>query len=162
MYLEVNAFPELVLVRAPTLERGQDVGTPPDRWVFTEARHPMFQIPDDALPRYLGWHVSTKLRRVDDDSEVSTVVTVTAKPGIERALGEVLRTVRTHANSQDGCVNYYAQRDVHNRCTFVISETCSNRITFEARGVSAHIDVYKRAVGTLVDARGANVTRAMM
>ena len=123
MYSEVNAFPELVLVRAPTLERGQDVGTPPDRWVFTEAHHPMFQYPDDGLPRYLGWHVSTKLRRVDDDSEVSAVVTVTAKLGMERALGEVLQTVRTHANGQDGCVNYYAQRDVHNRCTFAISET---------------------------------------
>ena len=41
MYLEVDAFPELVLVHAPTLERGQDVGTPPDRWVFTDSRHPM-------------------------------------------------------------------------------------------------------------------------
>ena len=54
MYSEVDAFPELVLVLAPTLERGQDVGTPPGRWVFTEARHPMFQIPDDGLPKYPG------------------------------------------------------------------------------------------------------------
>ena len=162
MYLEVDAFPELVLVHAPTLERGQDVGTPPDRWVFTDSRHPMFQIPDDGLPRYPGWQVSTKLRRVEDDREVSAVVTVTAKPGMERTLEEVLRTVRTHANIQDGCVNYDVQRDVHNRCTFVISETWSNRITFEAHGVSAYMDVYKRAVGTLVEARGANVTQAMM
>jgi quinol monooxygenase YgiN len=122
----------------------------------------MFQIPDDGLPRYPGWQVSTKLRRVEDDREVSAIVTVTAKRGMERTLEEVLRTVRTHANVQDGCVNYDIQRDVYNRCTFVISETWSNRMTFEAHGISAYMDVYKRAVGPLVEARGANVTQAMM
>ena len=62
MFLHVDAFPEFVLVHVPTLDRGQDVGTPPDRWVFTDSRHPMITIPDDNLPRYPGWQVSTQLR----------------------------------------------------------------------------------------------------
>lgn len=81
---------------------------------------------------------------------------------MEQTLEEVLRTVRTHANVQDDCVNYDAQCNVHYRCTFVISETWSNHITFEAQGVSVHMDVFKRAVETLVEAHGANSTRAMM
>ncbi len=161
MYLEVDAFPEFILVHVPTLDRGQDCGTPPDRWVFTDSRHPMVTIPDDGLPRYPGWQVSTKLRRVDDDRAVSAVVTVTAKPGMEKTLEEVLRTVTVHARENQGCLNYEVQRDVHNRRTFVISESWSNRDTFEAHGVAPYMDVYKRSVGPLVEARGANVTQAL-
>jgi quinol monooxygenase YgiN len=58
-------------------------------------------------------------------------------------------------------MNYEIQRDVHNRRTFVISETWSNRDTFEAHGVSPYMDVYKKAVAPLVEARGANVTQAL-
>ncbi len=81
MFLEAEAFPEFVLAHVPTLDRGQDVGTAPDRWVFTESRHPMITIPDDGLSRFPGWQVSTKLRRVVDDRPVGAVVTVTARPG---------------------------------------------------------------------------------
>jgi quinol monooxygenase YgiN len=161
MYLEVDAFPEFILVHVPTLDRSQDVGTPPDRWVFTDSRHPMIMIPDDGLPRYPGWQVSTKLRRVVDNRPVSAVVTVTAKPGMEKTLEEVLRTLTVHSHNNIGCMNYEIQRDVHNRRTFVISETWSNRDTFEAHGVSPYMDVYKKAVAPLVEARGANVTQAL-
>ncbi len=161
MFLEVEAFPEFVLVHVPTLDRGVDPGTPPDRWVFTDSRHPMVTIPDDGLPRYPAWQVSTKLRRVEDDRPVSAVVTVTAIPGKERTLEEVLRTLVTHARANEGCLRYEVQRDVHNRRTFVIAETWTNRETFEAHGVAPYMDVYKRAVGPLVEARGANVTQEL-
>lgn len=55
MYLEVDAFPDFVLVHVPTLDRGVDPGAPPDRWVFTNSKHPLVTIPDDGLPRHPGW-----------------------------------------------------------------------------------------------------------
>ena len=55
MFFEVDAVPTFVLVHAPTVDRDSDVGTPPDRWVFTRSRHPLLVIPDDGLPRHPGW-----------------------------------------------------------------------------------------------------------
>lgn len=161
MYLEVEAFPELTLVHVPTLDRGVDPGTPPDRWVFTDSRHPMVTIPDDGLPRYPGWQVSTKLRRVSDERPVSAVVYVTAKPGQERTLEEVLRALVAPSLAENGCLSYDVQRDVHNRRTFVVTESWADRASFEAHAVSPHMDVYKKAIGPLVEARGANVTQAL-
>ena len=134
-------------------------GTEPDRWVFTDSRHPMFTIPDDGLPRYPGWQVSTKLRRVSNDNPVSAVVTVTAKPGMEKTLEELLLGLSKFSKEEDGCMSYDLQRDVHNRRTFVITETWTNRATFEAHGVSPHMDIYKKSVAPLVEARGANVVQ---
>ncbi len=55
MYLHVDAFPDFELVHLPTLDRGVDAGGEPDRWVFTDSKHPMVAIPDDGLPRHPGW-----------------------------------------------------------------------------------------------------------
>ena len=55
MFLYVDAFPDFVLVHVPTLDRESEVGTAPDRWVFTASKHPMVMIPDDGLPRHRGW-----------------------------------------------------------------------------------------------------------
>lgn len=159
MFLQVDAFPEFMLVHIPTLDRGMNPGTEPDRWVFTDSRHPMFTIPDDGLPRYPGWQVSTKLRRVSNDNPVSAVVTVTAKPGMEKTLEELLLGLSKFSKEEDGCMSYDLQRDVHNRRTFVITETWTNRATFEAHGVSPHMDIYKKSVAPLVEARGANVVQ---
>jgi quinol monooxygenase YgiN len=161
MFLEVDTLPEFVLIHVPTLDRGVDPGTPPDRWVFTDSRHPMFTIPEDGLLRYPGWQVATKLRRIVNDKPVSALVTVTAKPGAEKTLEELLRSLVKPSLAEEGCRLYEIQRDVHNRRTFVISETWDNRETFEAHGVSPHMDVYKKSVGQLVEARGANVTQAL-
>jgi hypothetical protein len=42
-------------VHVPTLDRECDVGTKPDRWVFTDSKHPMVRLPEDGLPRHPGW-----------------------------------------------------------------------------------------------------------
>ena len=55
MFLYVDAFPDFVLVHVPTLDRECDVGTKPDRWVFTNSKHPLVTIPDDGLPRHPAW-----------------------------------------------------------------------------------------------------------
>ena len=55
MFLYVDAFPDLVLVHVPTVDRESEVGTPPDRWLFTSSRHPLLVIPADGLPRHPGW-----------------------------------------------------------------------------------------------------------
>lgn len=55
MFLYVDSFPDFVLIHVPTLDRGVDVGTEPDRWVFTDSKHPMVTIPDDGLPRHPSW-----------------------------------------------------------------------------------------------------------
>jgi hypothetical protein len=55
MFLHVDAFDDFELVHVPTLDRGQDVGTKPDRWVFTNSKHPLVTLPDDGLPRHPGW-----------------------------------------------------------------------------------------------------------
>lgn len=161
MFLHVDAFPEFVLIHVPALDKGVDPGAAPDRWVFTDSRHPMVNIPDDGLPRYPGWQVSTELRRVENDKPVSAVVTVTAKPGMEKSLEELLRELVKRSRAEDGCISYDLQRDVHNHRTFVITETWENRATFEAHGVSPHIDVYKKSVGPFVEARGANIVQAL-
>ena len=109
MFLQVDAFPEFMLVHVPTLDRGMNPGTEPDRWVFTDSRHPMFTIPDDGLPRYPGWQVSTKLRRVSNDNPVSAVVTVTAKPGMEKTLEELLLGLSKFSKEEDGCMSYDLQ-----------------------------------------------------
>jgi S-(hydroxymethyl)glutathione synthase len=44
-----------VLIHVPTLARDSEVGGRPDRWVFTESKHPLLIIPADDLPRYPGW-----------------------------------------------------------------------------------------------------------
>ena len=59
MFLYVDAFPDFVLVHVPTLDRESEVGTAPDRWVFTNSKHPLVTIPDDGLPRHSGWANST-------------------------------------------------------------------------------------------------------
>lgn len=162
MFLEVEAFPEFVLVHVPTLDRGVDPGAKPDRWVFTDSAHPMLNIPDDGLPRYPGWQVSTELRRVEDDRPVSAVVLVTARPGMQSNLENLLLDLARHSRQEEGCLSYDVQRDVHNRRTFVINESWKNRATFEAHGVSPHMDVYKKTVAPFVEARSANVTQALM
>lgn len=58
MYLLVDAFADFVLVHVPTLDRNQEVGQEPDRWLFTDSKHPLVTIPDDGLPRYPGWEDS--------------------------------------------------------------------------------------------------------
>lgn len=58
MFLDVDAFPDFVLVHVPTLDRDCDVGKAPDRWVFVDSKHPMVQIPDDGLNRHPGWAMS--------------------------------------------------------------------------------------------------------
>jgi len=55
MYLHVDAFPDFELVHVPTLDRGVDAGAQPDRWVFTDSKHPMVTLPNDGLPRHPGW-----------------------------------------------------------------------------------------------------------
>jgi hypothetical protein len=56
-------------VHVPTLKRESEVGANPDRWVFTNSKHPMVTIPDEATsPRRLGsdgltQHVVTSVRR---------------------------------------------------------------------------------------------------
>ena len=55
MFLYVDGFPDFLLVHVPTLDRESEVGTAPDRWVFTASKHPMVMIPDDGLPRHRGW-----------------------------------------------------------------------------------------------------------
>lgn len=59
MFLNVDAYPDHTLVHVPTLERGVDIGQKPDRWVFTDSKHPMFTIPDDNLPRHSGWEATS-------------------------------------------------------------------------------------------------------
>ena len=162
MFLEVDAFPEFILVHVPTLDRGVDPGAKPDRWVFTDSRHPMVEIPNDGLPRYPGWQVSTKLRRVNDERPVSAVVMVTAKPGMQSSLQELLGALAKHSKEETGCISYDVQQDVHNRRTFIIQETWEDRQTFEAHGVSPHMDVYKKSVAPFVEARSANVTQSFL
>jgi hypothetical protein len=60
MFVNVDAFPDFVLIHVPTLDRGQDVGTEPDRWVFVNSKHPMLTLPDDGLPRHPGWAATAK------------------------------------------------------------------------------------------------------
>ncbi|HYW75960.1 MAG TPA: GFA family protein [Gammaproteobacteria bacterium] len=55
MLVYVDGFPDFVLIHVPTLDRGDDVGGKPDRWVFTDSKHPMVTLPDDGLPRHPGW-----------------------------------------------------------------------------------------------------------
>ena len=55
MFLYVDAFPDFVLIHVPTLDRGQDIGKKPDRWVFVNSKHPLVSLPDDGLPRHPGW-----------------------------------------------------------------------------------------------------------
>jgi S-(hydroxymethyl)glutathione synthase len=55
MFLYVDGFPDFVLLHVPTVDRECDIGTPPDRWVFTASKHPLVMIPDDGLPRHHGW-----------------------------------------------------------------------------------------------------------
>ena len=55
MLLYVDAFPEHLLIHVPTLDRRSQVGGEPDRWVFTDSKHPLLSIPDDGLPRHAGW-----------------------------------------------------------------------------------------------------------
>jgi S-(hydroxymethyl)glutathione synthase len=55
MFLYVDAFPEHLLIHVPTLDRDSEVGGRPDRWVFTESKHPLLMIPDDNLPRHPSW-----------------------------------------------------------------------------------------------------------
>lgn len=55
MFLYVDPFPDFVLIHVPTLDRQSEVGTKPDRWVFTDSKHPMVTIPNDGLPRHPSW-----------------------------------------------------------------------------------------------------------
>jgi len=55
MFLFVDAFPDFVLIHVPTLDRNQEIGGKPDRWVFTASKHPMVHLPEDGLPRHEGW-----------------------------------------------------------------------------------------------------------
>lgn len=55
MFVNVDAFPDHVLIHVPTLDRDADVGLKPDRWVFADSRHPLVTIPEDGLPRHPGW-----------------------------------------------------------------------------------------------------------
>ena len=55
MVVHVDAFDDFELIHVPTIDRDQDVGTRPDRWVFTDSKHPLVTIPDDGLPRHPGW-----------------------------------------------------------------------------------------------------------
>ena len=55
MFLYVNAFPDFVLIHVPTLDRGQEIGKKPDRWVFVNSKHPLVTLPEDGLPRHPGW-----------------------------------------------------------------------------------------------------------
>lgn len=63
MFLYVDAFPDFVLVHVPTLDRGMEAGTPPDRWVFVNSKHPLFSLPDDGLPKHAGWENSPNAGR---------------------------------------------------------------------------------------------------
>jgi hypothetical protein len=55
MFLYVDAFPDHLLIHVPTLDRESAVGGEPDRWVFSDSKHPLLSIPDDGLPRHAGW-----------------------------------------------------------------------------------------------------------
>jgi S-(hydroxymethyl)glutathione synthase len=55
MFVYVDAFADFVLIHVPTLDRECDVGTKPDRWVFTNSKHPLVTIPGDGLPRHPSW-----------------------------------------------------------------------------------------------------------
>jgi S-(hydroxymethyl)glutathione synthase len=55
MFLYVDGFPDFVLIHVPTLDRAQDVGKRPDRWVFVNSKHPLLVLPEDGLPRHPGW-----------------------------------------------------------------------------------------------------------
>ena len=55
LYVHVDAFADFELVHVPTLDRESHAGKEPDRWVFTNSKHPMVAIPDDGLPRHEGW-----------------------------------------------------------------------------------------------------------
>jgi S-(hydroxymethyl)glutathione synthase len=55
MFLEVDPFPDHVLVHVPTLDRDAEVGGKPDRWVFTDSKLELVQLPEDGLPQYSGW-----------------------------------------------------------------------------------------------------------
>lgn len=58
MFFEVGAFPDHILVHVPTLDRESEVGGKPDRWVFTDSKLELVQIPEDGLPQYPGWENS--------------------------------------------------------------------------------------------------------
>ncbi len=58
MFLYVDAFPDHLLIHVPTLDRDQDIGEKPDRWVFVKSKHPTVTLPDDGLPRHPGWENS--------------------------------------------------------------------------------------------------------
>lgn len=55
LYVHVDAFDDFELVHVPTLDRESHAGKEPDRWVFTNSKHPMVTIPDDGLPRHESW-----------------------------------------------------------------------------------------------------------
>ncbi len=55
MFLYVDAFPEHLLIHVPTLDRGQDIGAKPDRYVFVNSKLAWLTLPDDGLPRHQGW-----------------------------------------------------------------------------------------------------------
>ena len=61
----VDAFPDFVLLHVPTLDRECDVGTKPDRWVFTDSKHPLVTIPDDGLPRHPGWAATPNVQAAE-------------------------------------------------------------------------------------------------
>jgi len=60
MFLYVDALPAFVLVHAPSVDRECELGTPPDRWLFTSSKYPLLVIPNDGLPRHPGWASSPR------------------------------------------------------------------------------------------------------
>ena len=55
LYLHVDTFPDFELVHIPTLDEGVGAGLEPDRWVFTDSKHPLVTLPDDGLPKFPSW-----------------------------------------------------------------------------------------------------------
>lgn len=92
---------------------------------------------------------------------ITIVAFITAKPGMQQQVREVLLDLVEQTRKERGCVNYDLHQSQDNPREFVMYENWESAADLDAHAKSEHLQAFGKAAGHLLE-RPTDVTRWSM
>ena len=82
--------------------------------------------------------------------EVVVVAILTAKPGAEAQVEQLMREVTPPTHAEEGCITYAIHRDLDDPCRLVFVERWTDRAVLDAHLAAPHLDTFRAGLDGLL------------
>lgn len=82
---------------------------------------------------------------------LTVVATLKAKPGLEKKLGDILKTLVAPTQKEEGCLNYDMHQSDEDPGVFVFHENWATRANWEAHMKAPHLVKFAAVQGDLAE-----------